>query len=215
MEKFTRARSDENKQIRYREIMEAADRLYREIPYSEITLTAIASSLSWTRANLYKYFSTKEEIFLSIIEEKLKSYHSSLLEAIPEEAEYSKEALCEIWANIISSHREYFQYSSILSIVIETNVSIDRLVSFKKSYYESAERICLTLSSLLKTSKEAADRLQMAVYYQAIGLYGTPPANEKMREALRRIGREYRMDGLTDRMKEFISIYLNALSEEG
>lgn len=39
------------------EIKTAADSVFGENPYSEITLTTIAQQLGWSRANLYKYFS--------------------------------------------------------------------------------------------------------------------------------------------------------------
>ena len=64
MTDFVRARSEEQKQARMAEIKVAADELFCSVPYQEITLSTIAGKLSWTRANLYKYVTTKEEIYL-------------------------------------------------------------------------------------------------------------------------------------------------------
>lgn len=36
------------------------------MPYTEIAITTIADKLIWSRANLYKYVTTKEEIFLEL-----------------------------------------------------------------------------------------------------------------------------------------------------
>lgn len=36
------------------------------MPYTEIAITTIADKLIWSHANLYKYVTTKEEIFLEI-----------------------------------------------------------------------------------------------------------------------------------------------------
>ena len=36
------------------------------MPYTEIAITTITDKLIWSRANLYKYVTTKEEIFLKI-----------------------------------------------------------------------------------------------------------------------------------------------------
>ena len=60
------------------EIKKAASDLFDEVPYSEITLTTIAKRLSWTRANLYRYVSTKEEIFLDLIEDRMRAYYADL-----------------------------------------------------------------------------------------------------------------------------------------
>ena len=36
------------------------------MPYTEIAITTIADKLIWSRANLYKYVTIKEDIFLEI-----------------------------------------------------------------------------------------------------------------------------------------------------
>ena len=64
MAEFIRARSPEQKGQRLDEIKGAVRRQFAERPYHEITLTTIAEELGWSRANLYKYVTTKEEIFL-------------------------------------------------------------------------------------------------------------------------------------------------------
>ena len=67
---FIRARSGEHKEERLSQIKEATAELFASCPYSEITLTTIAEKLGWSRANLYKYVTTKEEIFLEISAKK-------------------------------------------------------------------------------------------------------------------------------------------------
>lgn len=214
MEEFTRARSEENKRKRYAEIMKAADDLYQSMPYSEITLTKIAEQLSWTRANLYKYVSTKEEIFLSITEEKLLEYYKDLLSAYPEGSTYTPETLSEVWATVLSSHKDYLHYASILTVVIETNVSIERLTAFKKCYIESADTLARRLSANLGISQEAASQLQLSVYHQATGLYGLCTYNPLLKEAMKRLGREYRTAELSKMLKDFILMSLKWTLEE-
>ena len=84
MTDFVRARSEEQKQARMAEIKAAADELFCSVPYQEITLSTIAGRLSWTRANLYKYVTTKEEIYLEICSDKMQSYFDDLFAAFPD-----------------------------------------------------------------------------------------------------------------------------------
>ena len=84
MADYIRARSDEHKEERLSQIKEATAELFSAFPYSEITLTTIAEKLGWSRANLYKYVTTKEEIFLEICAEKMSAYYGALLSAFPE-----------------------------------------------------------------------------------------------------------------------------------
>ena len=84
MAEYIRARSDEHKEERMTQIKEATAELFENAPYVEITLTTIAEKLGWSRANLYKYVTTKEEIILEIAADKMNAYYGSLLSALPE-----------------------------------------------------------------------------------------------------------------------------------
>ena len=64
---FKRARNKNNKAKRWNEIIHSAIHLFEKKSYAEITIKDIAKDTSFTRANIYKYISTKEEIFLEII----------------------------------------------------------------------------------------------------------------------------------------------------
>ena len=96
------------------EIKKAASDLFDEVPYSEITLTTIAKRLSWTRANLYRYVSTKEEIFLDLIEDRMCAYYADLDAAFKEGCSYSLETTAEVWAGIIEANQRYFMMGHII-----------------------------------------------------------------------------------------------------
>ena len=93
MADYIRARSDEHKEERLSQIKEATAELFSTCPYSKITLTTIAEKLGWSRANLYKYVTTKEEIFLEISAEKMSAYYGALLSAFPESNNFTTEVI--------------------------------------------------------------------------------------------------------------------------
>ena len=81
------------------EIKAAADELFCSVPYQEITLSTIAGKLSWTRANLYKYVTTKEEIYLEICSDKMQSYFDDLFAAFPNDKPFTPDqwaAACQL-----------------------------------------------------------------------------------------------------------------------
>ena len=84
------------------------------------------------RANLYKYVTTKEEIFLEISAEKMAVYYGSLLSAFPEGNNFTPDVIAEVWAGIVNANQDYMRYVSYLNPVIETNVTVERLAVFKK-----------------------------------------------------------------------------------
>ena len=115
MADYIRARSDEHKEERLSQIKEATAELFASCPYSEITLTTIAEKLGWSRANLYKYVTTKEEIFLEISAEKMAAYYGSLLSAFPEGNNFTPDVITEVWAGIVNANQDYMRYVSYLN----------------------------------------------------------------------------------------------------
>ena len=136
MADFIRARSAEQKEQRLNEIKGAVRRQFAERPYHEITLTTIAEELGWSRANLYKYVSTKEEVFLLLAADECRAYFDALLAALPEGCGLSPATIAEVWAGIANAHQEYFRLGDLLSTIIETNVGVERLAEFKRCYYD-------------------------------------------------------------------------------
>ena len=208
MSEFVRARSAEQKEVRMEEIKRAADRLFSAKPYHEITLTTIAAELSWTRANLYKYVTSKEDIFLVLCGEKMRGYMDALLAAFPLDCGYAVGVYAEVWAGILAAHTDYLRYGDILSSIIETNVSIDRLAEFKASYFEKAGRLSDVLVQNLGISKEDAHECILAVYFHAVGICSLCRDNPLLRKALEKAGIDAEPLDFKKNMKQFIAMNL-------
>ena len=205
---YIRARSDEHKEERLSQIKEATAGLFESCPYSEITLTTIAEKLGWSRANLYKYVTTKEEIFLEISAEKMSAYYNSLLSAFPEGNDFSHEVIAEVWAGIVNANQDYMRYVSYLNPVIETNVTVERLAVFKKKYYELAYAFRDRLSRMLGTTQDTAYKIQLDVLFYASSNAVCCYKNPLVQEALKQINiTPPPMDFYRD-MKDFLKMRL-------
>lgn len=75
---WERARSDDQKAVRIQAIQDAAGDLFLNREYHSISLGLIAQRAGFTRPNLYRYYKTKEEIFLSILEKDLDRWVGEL-----------------------------------------------------------------------------------------------------------------------------------------
>lgn len=213
MSDFIRARTDEQKEERMSQIKNVAAELFKKAPYSEITLTTIAEKLLWSRANLYKYVTTKEEIFLAISEEKMESYFESLNAAFPDENKYSHEVIAEVWAGIINANQEYMRYVSILTSIIEKNVTVERLAAFKKKYYESAGAFCKKLSKMLKISEDDSSKLFFDVLLYSSANASTCEKNPLVQKALKKINLELPKYDFYGNIKQFILMEINWRTE--
>ncbi len=209
MENFIRARNNEQKEFRINEIKTAADSVFRENPYSEITLTTVAQKLGWSRANLYKYFSTKEEIYLALTEDKMQKYFSSLNAAFPKNNKFSVQVVAEVWAGILNANQDYLRYVSILASVIEKNVSVERLADFKKKYYDLALSFCKKLSETLKISQDSAQKIFHDILLFSSANYSTCEKNPLVQNALKMINVKLPPFDFWESLKNFILMEIN------
>lgn len=184
MPEFKRARSEEQKEQRMQEIKNAVDELFSEMPYHDITLTTISNKLKLTRANLYLYISTKEEIFMEICADKRDVYYEALLAAFPKDCVYSVDVIAEVWSGILNAHQEHLHYCDILSTIIETNVTVDRLAAFKKRYYEKSYEVCERIGSFIGLSYKETYKIFLNVHYHAVGIHSMCRWNPLIAEAL-------------------------------
>ena len=151
------------------EIKKAASDLFDEVPYSEITLTTIAKRLSWTRANLYRYVSTKEEIFLDLIEDCMRAYYADLDAAFKEGCSYSLETTAEVWAGIIEANQRYFMMGHIMWAIVETNVTPERLVEFRRGYIRYSVNMLGWITETFGLDRKAAYGAILSIYYHGAG----------------------------------------------
>lgn len=208
MAEFIRARSDEQKEQRMAEIKQATIALFNEHPYHEITLAAIAERLGWSRAALYKYVTTKEDIFLEICADKQEAYRRDLLASYPEGSSYSPAVLTEVWAEQLASHRDYLRYCDLLMTIIETNCTVERLAAFKKRFYAGQDQLIDRFSHNLGADPKRTDQLLNAVYYHALGINGWCEENPLVIEAVKLAGITRRTVDFKDEMRDFISMCL-------
>ena len=101
--KFIRAKSQENKNIRIQQIMDVTDRLFHEKTYHEITLSVIAEEMNLARGGLYKYVSSKEEIFLMIYLQKQNAMLKDIVRQL-ENRKITPDVLSEVMSTTTVSY---------------------------------------------------------------------------------------------------------------
>lgn len=208
MPDFIRARSSAQKEQRMAEIKQAADELFHEKSYHEITLKGISERLGWSHAALYKYVGTKEDIFLELCADARGEYVSSLLAAYPSGCSYSHEVLAQVWTEQLNSHRDYLAYSDLLFTIIETNVSAERLAEFKRGYFEEIDLLSKRFHENLGIEPDRAGQLFNSVLFHAVSINGWCAENPLVAEAMEIAGLEQRVPDFKEEMRDFIEMCL-------
>lgn len=184
--KWERARTDEQKEQRITEIISATERLYKNHCYEEITFVSIAKEANFTRSNLYKYFSTKEEIFLEFLNQDIRKWRKDLVKSFGKKKKYSVKEFAALWVQLLIKHKRLLELLSIMFIHLERNVSVETFMDFKFGTKSEMESVSSLLCALFPTlSQESAGKFVYLQMGSAVGLSQMTDYNEVQLEALK------------------------------
>ena len=211
MADYIRARSPEQKHERMEAIMRAADALFQEHPYHQITMGTIAEALGWSRSNLYKYAATQEEIFLALHSQKNRAWLESLENAL-HDVPVPIDEFAAIWAEKTEEHAGFLRYQEILISIIESNVTLERLTEFKRDFASMIEPILGILSRQCAIGHDVATDLYLRLLFQAPALYNHFNCAELTREAMRAAGLPQTKGTFAQSYADFVAMCLRNAS---
>ena len=137
------------------------------------------------------------------------AYFNALLTALPEGCGLSPETVAEVWAGIANAHQEYFRLGDLLTTIVETNVTVERLMAFKRAYYDHVARMREHLPLILDIEPERVEPLLVAIYYHATGLVSGCWSNPLIAEALERLEIARPETDFRAEMRDFIGMCLD------
>ena len=210
---FDRVRNEEQRKIRFEQIKNAAIRLFDEKQFHEITLANISKETSFTRGNLYKYISSKEEIYLLVIVDEIRDWIKDLNKHITSDMTNDIESFSIKWATITYQHQRFLKLISILFTILERNVSLERLIEFKNEFAIETSRAF----DAIRTAFPAWDNKKIRRFIDiqkhfAIGLYPTTTPAPIQREALEKSNMNFQFPDFIKEFSELIRftiVYLN------
>ena len=130
---WQRARTDEKRNERKEAIYTAALTLFKKSGYNKVSFNGIAAEASFTKSNMYRYFSSKEEIFLNVFADLFESWvneYSKQLQTLEQDVQV--ETFAYVWFNSMLSHPRLLDLMPILFVSLERNSSFEQLLKFKR-----------------------------------------------------------------------------------
>lgn len=184
---WTRARSQSQKAARREEILEAAQSLFSELAYEEISLNGIAREAGISKANIYRYFSTREEIFLVIYEAEQIVFVRALINRLQQMASVDNVSeMTQIWVETLLQHETLLNLIPQLSISMERNSSVEQLIKFKKQGYTTYQELLESLVSVFpRLNQQQWIMVIQCTYSMIAGLWPLSNPSENLLEALR------------------------------
>ncbi len=140
---WQRARKPSQKQVRREEILEAAKRLFESSSYEEVSLNSIARAAGMSKPNVYRYFSSREEIFLQILLEQQSAFVQRLAHRLESQrdGEAAVDDIVGAWIDTALESPGLLALLPQLGTSMEKNSSLDDLVAFKKDSFAGADHL--------------------------------------------------------------------------
>ncbi len=183
--KWQRARNQEQKEQRVSEIVAATARLHKKHSFEEISFSLIAREAGFTRSNLYKYFSSKEEVFLEFLIKDTRLWRADLIKTCHRHKIESIDKFASVWVKTLVKHKRFLDLLSLLPAFLEKNVAEQSLVDFKRNVVnelkELSELLCEMFPALSPQKAGEFMELQLA---SMIGLYQITNLSNMQRKVL-------------------------------
>jgi len=142
MTTFQRARSEEQREIRRRAILDTASSMLDSMPVSQITLNELSRRTGLAKSAMVRYFESREAVLLELLDVDLRQWVTAVVAKLPGNTERDPaRARCDHLATILSrSLDKRPQLCDLIAAqpgVLEHNVSAETLLRFKRSTYAS------------------------------------------------------------------------------
>ncbi len=209
---FERARNEENKKIRLDQIKDAAKKLFDEMDYHEISISKIGKEINFTRGNLYKYITSKEDIYLHIMIDELNNFVDDFEASLAKGERLDTKALAYKWAAILSRYPRYLKLFSILFTFLEKNSNLDLLVSFKNQLAVNQARMLNVIKYNIPefTNEDIISLLQLSFSF-LMGMYPLCNPSDVQREATKLSDYEYTFPDFVESFSKTLVLIINGI----
>ncbi|NQZ22970.1 MAG: TetR family transcriptional regulator [Colwellia sp.] len=146
---WQRARTDEKKSERKQAIYQAAFTLFKNNGYDKVSFNGIAVEAGFTKSNMYRYFSSKDDIFLNVFSdlfEKWVDECSKQLQTLEKNVQIK--TFAQTWLKSLLLQPKLLDLMPILFVSLERNSSFEQLLEFKRLAMNLLYSITLDISRI-------------------------------------------------------------------
>jgi AcrR family transcriptional regulator len=139
MATFQRARSEEQREMRRRAILDTAAEMLDTKPVSEISLNELSRRVGLAKSNVLRYFESREAILLELLDRASKQWLAEVSDELAAEIDphapvrERTDTLAAVTARSIARHPVLCDLLSAQSGVLEHNVSVQVAAGYKRS----------------------------------------------------------------------------------
>ncbi|MBQ9514845.1 MAG: TetR family transcriptional regulator [Ruminococcus sp.] len=184
--------SPELTNARREEIISACKTLYKDLSFKEITIMKIAQYTTFSRASIYNYFETKEEIFLAILQREYELWVAELNELTDSSDSMTKDEIARALASSLKNRELLLKLMSMNHYDMEENSREERLCEFKVAYGSSLKAVDRMLKKFCTDMDDETRRGFLYSFFPFIyGIYPYAVVTEKQKHAMEKAGVGY------------------------
>jgi AcrR family transcriptional regulator len=182
---FQRARSDEQRALRSRAILDTAAAMLEEMPVADVSLNELSRRVGLAKSNVLRYFDSREAVLLELLASSFREWLAHLAAELPSavsrKAGFKRRAeqLAAAISESLAERPVLCDLISAQAAVLEHNVSVDTVTRYKLAAMGDAEVFAgLVRSALPEFSEDDAWRYTVGAWVMtsALWAHARPPA---------------------------------------
>ena len=166
---WQRARQPSQKAERIGAILAAAGELFDQKDLSEISMRDLAETASLSKASLYSYFKTKEEVFATLFLRESEIWFGLVEPKLKRLRTPSASRVAFVLTEVLRECPRFCRLTAVLASVLERNLSTEFLLDFKT---ELNANLAMVVAALQRVFPAMTDRSGAAFLYQHQAVLG-------------------------------------------
>ncbi|ROP35398.1 TetR/AcrR family transcriptional regulator [Saccharothrix texasensis] len=180
---FQRARTEEQREIRRRAILDVASAMLDEMPVAAVTLNELSRRVGLAKPNVLRYFESREAVLLELLDHLLREWLTDLAgelaAGVDEDLPMAgrAEAVAAVLSRSLSGRVVLCDLFGAQGSVLEHNVSVEVVARYKRASLDHLTTMAALIRRYLPELGENAAlfSLQTVVTAGALSAYSTPP----------------------------------------
>lgn len=166
-----RARKDEDKEARRRQLLDEALALYQDTSYGAVKMADVAERARLAKGTVFLYFPTKEALFLALLEDLLFAWFGKLDGLLQGDGPWTGPRLARTVTQSLDGEEALTRLLALLQTVLEQNVTVEQARRFKERLLEAQLRAGARVEALLPFLKKGEGaRLLLQLHALVTGL---------------------------------------------
>jgi AcrR family transcriptional regulator len=180
---FQRARSEEQREVRRRAILDTAAAMLEEMPVADVTLNELSRRVGLAKSNVLRYFDSREGVLLELLDASVREWLAHLAADLAGTVETAgpvdrrAEQVAGAMARSLAARRPLCDLMGAQGSVLERNVTVEVVVRHKRGALELLREAADLLRRYLPELGDRAETFgfQVIVVAGALAPYSSPP----------------------------------------